>query len=110
VVIRADTWRRTTAHRSLLLSWSTRRAKISVSFRRKGADHRVHADPPRIQVVPDRLSGRPTIRDRRVPTAMVAKIAEDEEGRTLLRKEFGLSDEEIEEAVGYEADVKQALA
>ena len=41
---------------------------------------------------------------------MVAKIAEDEEGRTLLRKEFGLSDEEIEEAVGYEADVKQALA
>jgi len=65
---------------------------------------------PHIQVDPSRLSGRPTIRDRRVPTAMVAELAERAEGRTLLRTEFGLSEEEIDEAVGYEADVADALA
>jgi uncharacterized protein (DUF433 family) len=63
-----------------------------------------------IQVDPHRLSGRPTIRDRRVPTAMVAELAERQEGRALLRTEFGLTDEEIDEAVGYEADVAEALA
>jgi uncharacterized protein (DUF433 family) len=63
-----------------------------------------------IQVDPDRLSGRPTIRDRRIPTAMVAELAERDEGRTLLRQEFGLSDEEIDEAVAYEQDVEKAVA
>jgi uncharacterized protein (DUF433 family) len=63
-----------------------------------------------IQVSPHRLSGRPTIRDRRVPTAMVAELAERDEGRVLLRTEFGLTDEEITDAVEYEADVAQALA
>jgi len=63
-----------------------------------------------IQVTPHRLSGRPTIRDRRVPTAMVAELAERDEGRVLLRTEFGLTEEEIDEAVDYEADVAQALA
>ena len=65
---------------------------------------------PHIQVTPHRLSGRPTIRDRRVPTAMVAELAERQEGRMLLRTEFGLTDEQIDEAVGYEADVAEALA
>lgn len=65
---------------------------------------------PHIQVDPDRLSGRPTIRDRRLSTAMVAEIAQGDDGRTLLRREFGLSDEEINEAVGYEEDVEKALA
>lgn len=63
-----------------------------------------------IQVSPHRLSGRPTIRDRRVPTAMVAELAERPDGRALLRTEFGLSEEEIDDAAGYEADVAEALA
>jgi uncharacterized protein (DUF433 family)/DNA-binding transcriptional MerR regulator len=63
-----------------------------------------------IQVDPDRLSGRPTIRDRRLPTAMVAEIAREDDGPLLLRREFGLTDEEIAEAVGYEQDVETALA
>jgi uncharacterized protein (DUF433 family)/DNA-binding transcriptional MerR regulator len=70
----------------------------------------LHTPRPHIQVDPDRLSGRPTIRDRRLPTAMVAEIAQEDDGRTLLRREFGLSDEEIDEAVGYEGDVEKALA
>lgn len=63
-----------------------------------------------IQVSPRRLSGRPTIRDRRIPTTMVAELAERDEGRVLLRTEFGLSEEEIDEAVAYEKDVETALA
>jgi uncharacterized protein (DUF433 family) len=63
-----------------------------------------------IQVDPDRLSGRPTIRDRRLPTAMVAELGRRSEGRDALRTEFGLTEEEIDEAVGYEADVEKALA
>lgn len=63
-----------------------------------------------IQVDPDRLSGRPTIRDRRIPTAMVAELAERDEGRALLRGEFGLTEEEIDEAAAYEKDVEAALA
>lgn len=65
---------------------------------------------PHIQVDPDRLSGRPTIRGRRVPTAMVAELAEQPDGRALLGTEFGLTEEEIEEAVEYEADVEKAFA
>jgi hypothetical protein len=41
---------------------------------------------------------------------MVAELAERTEGRALLRGEFGLTEEEIDEAVGYEADVEKALA
>jgi uncharacterized protein (DUF433 family) len=63
-----------------------------------------------IQVDPHRLSGRPTIRDRRLPTAMVAELAERTEGHTVLRTEFGLTEEEIDDAVAYEADVAEALA
>jgi uncharacterized protein (DUF433 family) len=63
-----------------------------------------------IQVDPARLSGRPTIRDRRIPTGMVAELAERDEGRTLLRQEFGLTDEEIDDAVSYEEDVEKAVA
>jgi uncharacterized protein (DUF433 family) len=70
----------------------------------------LHSPRVHIQVDPDRLSGRPTIRDRRIPTTMVAELAQREEGRGLLRTEFGLSDEEIGEAVEYEQDVEKALA
>lgn len=63
-----------------------------------------------IQVDPRRLSGRPTIRDRRVPTSMVAEVAEQSDGRRLLRTEFGLTEDEIDDAVAYEADVAEALA
>jgi len=62
-----------------------------------------------IQVSPHRLSGRPTIRDRRIPTTMVAELAQRDEGRAMLRTEFGLTDEEIDEAVAYEKDVETAL-
>jgi uncharacterized protein (DUF433 family) len=63
-----------------------------------------------IEVDPERLSGRPTIRGRRAATQLVADIADTPAGREVLRAEYGLSDEEIDDAVGYEADVRKAVA
>jgi uncharacterized protein (DUF433 family)/DNA-binding transcriptional MerR regulator len=72
----------------------------------------VAIDHPRehVEVDPERLSGRPTIRGRRVSTEMVAKIAGRAGGREVLRDEYDLTDDEIDDAVGYEADVEQAVA
>ncbi len=63
-----------------------------------------------IQVDPERLSGQPVIRDRRVATETVADLATRPEGRALLCDDYELTDEEIREAVEYEADVEKALA
>lgn len=63
-----------------------------------------------IEVDPARLSGAPTIRGRRIATETIADLAGRPEGRQLLMDDFGLTDEEIEEAVGYEADVRKAVA
>jgi uncharacterized protein (DUF433 family) len=51
-----------------------------------------------VEVNPERLSGRPTIRGRRVPAEKVALLAADSEGYAALREGYGLSDEEIRDA------------
>jgi uncharacterized protein (DUF433 family)/DNA-binding transcriptional MerR regulator len=63
-----------------------------------------------IQVDPDRLSGRPTVRGRRIATEVVADLARRDAGRALLKSDYGLTDAEIEDAVGYERDIDRALA
>jgi uncharacterized protein (DUF433 family)/DNA-binding transcriptional MerR regulator len=63
-----------------------------------------------VEVDPERLSGRPTVRGRRIATEVVADLAQRPEGRDILRDDFGLSDDEIDDAVGYEADVREATA
>lgn len=63
-----------------------------------------------IQVDPERLSGQPALRGRRVSTETVADLARRPEGRELLRADFELSEDEIREATEYEADVDRALA
>jgi uncharacterized protein (DUF433 family) len=62
-----------------------------------------------IQVDPERLSGQPAVRDRRVATAIVADLAQRPEGLALLREDYELTDDEIRDAVEYEADVEKAL-
>jgi len=62
-----------------------------------------------IQVDPERLSGQPVIRDRRVSTETVADLAKRPEGRALLKADYGLTEDEIREAVEYERDVSEAL-
>lgn len=72
----------------------------------------VALDKPRehVEVNPERLSGLPAVRGRRIATATVASMATRAEGRAALRDDFGLTDQEIADAVDYEADVRKALA
>jgi uncharacterized protein (DUF433 family) len=63
-----------------------------------------------IEVDPARLSGQPVVRDSRVPTAVVADLAQRPEGRALLKEDYELTDDEIREAVEYEADVEALVA
>jgi DNA-binding transcriptional MerR regulator/uncharacterized protein (DUF433 family) len=55
-------------------------------------------DLKHIEVDPDRLSGRPTIRGRRVPAAKVARLSDTDQGREILQSDYGLSDQEISDA------------
>jgi uncharacterized protein (DUF433 family)/DNA-binding transcriptional MerR regulator len=63
-----------------------------------------------IEVNPERHSGTPVVRGRRLPTSLVAGIASGDGGRETLREDYGLSDSEIDDAVGYEADVARLAA
>jgi uncharacterized protein (DUF433 family) len=63
-----------------------------------------------IEVDPDRHSGTPVVRGRRIPTAVVAAIASGENGRVTLSEDYGLSADEIDDAVGYERDVAELAA
>jgi uncharacterized protein (DUF433 family)/DNA-binding transcriptional MerR regulator len=63
-----------------------------------------------IEVNPERLSGAPAVRGKRVATETVASLAARAAGRTVLKEDFELTDAEIEDAVGYEQAVREALA
>jgi uncharacterized protein (DUF433 family)/DNA-binding transcriptional MerR regulator len=63
-----------------------------------------------IEVDPDRHSGTPVIRGRRLPTTLVAAIASGKGGRAILRTDYKLSNAEIDDAVGYEADIARLVA
>jgi uncharacterized protein (DUF433 family)/DNA-binding transcriptional MerR regulator len=63
-----------------------------------------------IEVDPDRHSGSPVVRGRRLPTALVAGIAADKGGRAILRNDYELSDDEIDDAVGYETEIAELAA
>lgn len=51
-----------------------------------------------IEVTPDRLSGRPTIRGRRLAAEDVAEMADTPEGMIVLLEQFRLSKDEISDA------------
>ena len=84
--------------------------RISADLRRGGWAARELNDLEHVEVDPARLSGRPTIRGRRVPVEKVAELAQTEEGWQTLREDYDLSDAEIHDAQrwwnrvrGYEA-------
>lgn len=72
----------------------------------------VAVDHPRdhIEVDPDLHSGEPVIRGRRLTTSRVAALAALPDGRQTLRDDFELTDEEIDDAVGYEEDLAALAA
>lgn len=83
--------------------------RISAALARGGW---VALENPRdhIEVDPDLHSGVPVIRGRRIPTSLVASLAKADGGRDTLRDDYDLSDDEIDDAVGYEADLANIAA
>jgi uncharacterized protein (DUF433 family) len=71
---------------------------IADRLRRGGWVVRELPDLEYIEVDPDRYSGRPTIKGRRIPAAKVAAMAQTEDGRVTLREDYELSDAEIADA------------
>jgi uncharacterized protein (DUF433 family)/DNA-binding transcriptional MerR regulator len=58
-----------------------------------------------IEVDPDRRSGAPVIRGKRITTTFVADLARTPAGVTTLREDYDLTQAEIDDAVGYESDL-----
>lgn len=63
-----------------------------------------------IEVDPDRHSGEPVVKGRRLSTHRVANLAAEPSGLDVLREDFSLTDDEIEDAVGYERDLAALAA
>lgn len=74
---------------------------IATDLRRGGWAARDIPDLEHIEVDPDRFSGRPVIRDHRVPAEHVARIAQRPGGRETLREDYDLTDEQINDALRW---------
>jgi uncharacterized protein (DUF433 family) len=72
--------------------------RISLDLHRGGWAVRLAPDLRHIEVDPDRLSGKPVIRGRRVPVSLVAEAADDADGLEILREDYQLTDGEIADA------------
>lgn len=75
--------------------------KIAVQLERGGWATRAIPGLHHIEVNPDRMSGRPTIRGRRLAASDVAVTALRPGGREHLRDAFGVTNAEIEDAVRW---------
>jgi uncharacterized protein (DUF433 family)/DNA-binding transcriptional MerR regulator len=69
--------------------------RVSADLRRGGWAYRQLPNLEHIEVDPDRLSGRPAIRGRRVPVALVAELADTLDGTEILHEDYDLSPAEI---------------
>ena len=84
--------------------------QIAADLRRGGWAARELPDLEHIEVNPKRLSGRPTIRGRRIPARFVAETARTVGGRDLLRTDFDLQPAQIDDAVSWLRSVDAYLA
>jgi uncharacterized protein (DUF433 family) len=57
----------------------------------------------RIEVDPQKLGGAPTLRGSRWPVERVARIAADDEGRTILTDDYGLDPRDVDESMRWSA-------
>ncbi len=84
--------------------------QIAADLRRGGWAARELPDLEHIEVNPKRLSGRPTIRGRRIPARFVAETARTAGGRDLLQADFDLEPAQIDDAVSWLESVDVYLA
>lgn len=82
-------------------------ARVAADLRRGGWAARTLLDLEHIEVDPRRLSGRPTIRGRRIAAEEVAETGSTPTGARLLRDDYDLTDAEIEDAVRWWAAVQR---
>jgi uncharacterized protein (DUF433 family)/DNA-binding transcriptional MerR regulator len=80
--------------------------RIAADLRNGGWAVRLAPELKHIEIHPDRLSGRPTIRGRRIAVADVAEIAALPNGRSTLREDYGLNAAEISDAKKWWATVQ----
>lgn len=85
-------------------------SRIAGQLRRGGWAVRELPDLRSIEVDPDRLSGRPTIRGTRVPAELVARLADQPDGRRTLKGDYGVSDRQIEDAQRWWVAVEHLAA
>lgn len=81
--------------------------RIEVELNHGGWAYRQNPDIKHIEVDPNRLSGRPAIRGRRVPVQTVAELARTERGEEILIGEYDLIGDEITDAVRWWATVTE---
>jgi uncharacterized protein (DUF433 family)/DNA-binding transcriptional MerR regulator len=62
-----------------------------------------------VEIDPDRHSGEPVIKGRRLSTHRVAALAAEPSGRVALEKDYELTGDEIDDAVGYERDIAELV-
>jgi uncharacterized protein (DUF433 family)/DNA-binding transcriptional MerR regulator len=84
-------------------------SRIRSELRRGGWAVRL-APVTHIEVDPDRLSGRPVIRGRRIAAQEVAETAEAPGGSHELEQGYGLKREEIDDARSWWREVRQLVA
>jgi uncharacterized protein (DUF433 family)/DNA-binding transcriptional MerR regulator len=75
--------------------------RVAAELHRGGWATRELPDLRHIEVDPDLLSGRPSIRGRRVPVSLVAELADTADGDEILREDYDLSADEIHDAVRW---------
>ena len=75
--------------------------RVVADLRRGGWAVRDLPDLKHVNVDPDYLSGRPTIRGRRVPVSLVAELAAEDDGPEILREDYDLTAEQIDDAVRW---------
>lgn len=85
--------------------------EISSLLRRGGWPARNLENLNHIEIDPDRLSGTPTIRGRRVAAKGVAELADSgDEGVEILRSEYDLRDDQIEDAQRWWGEARRLVA
>lgn len=93
-----------------LLTMEVDTVAIDGALRRGGWITRELPDLEHIEIHPDRLSGRPTIRDRRVPAEDIARLALESENWDEIRDGYDLTNDQIRDAVRWWQRVEEYSA
>ncbi len=84
--------------------------KIASQLERGGWAVRKLTDLQHVEVDPDRLSGRPAIRGRRIAVSDVAEIADEPNGLETLTEGYGLDEHQIYDAKRWWHEVQDLVA